>query len=446
MTGGAPQTIVDAIEISRMLGIRYFWVDALCIIQQDQGTDFNAEGGKMLDYYGNSYVTISAAASKSAYDGIFLPRNSLHLSFEFPYTSRSGVAGNLTVFTLNPGKENIQVKYLLLEGENIITRGWTLQERVLSTRNIFYASDQMYYECNVHFLSEDGFDVKGRQSSTNPKTKEIVFLGEKKQNMEEMWDLLVQEYSGRSISYPDENKFIAFGGLAKKFTSLYGGDEYVAGLWRKKLVECLFWSVGFVDDSTKLPAWDNTWPPAKYRAPSWSWACMDCEVLNPDGRIYDPDILYAEVIDYKATPVHKENPYGGITDAYIKLHVPKLLPLEVKTKTDGDGNNVYKWYLSSSWDPNQTMGKISVPDTTVVDYQFSSRQLQKLDIYALVLARDILNSTDGINDVYYFCLLVTDNGHNAYRRLGIVWLDEKALGRHAPQKRPRSNWQDVRLE
>jgi hypothetical protein len=91
-----PQTIVDAIEITRMLGIQYLWVDTFCIVQGDDN-EFHVEGVKMMDYYKNSFVTISTAASTSAYDGIFLPCDPPCFSFETVYTNPHGVTRRMTI-------------------------------------------------------------------------------------------------------------------------------------------------------------------------------------------------------------------------------------------------------------------------------------------------------------------------------------------------------------
>ncbi|KAF8963356.1 heterokaryon incompatibility protein-domain-containing protein [Flammula alnicola] len=129
--GKVPKTIVDAIELTRMLGIQYLWVDALCIIQDD-AADWATESARMADYYGNGYLTITAAASKDAYMGCFLPR-APQSSARFHYITNSGIGGELTVFALPPEKENIQANYVVFEAEPITGRGWTLQERVLTT-------------------------------------------------------------------------------------------------------------------------------------------------------------------------------------------------------------------------------------------------------------------------------------------------------------------------
>ncbi|OAL48110.1 HET-domain-containing protein [Pyrenochaeta sp. DS3sAY3a] len=68
-----PATIRDAVRVARALGMKYLWVDALCIIQ---GTDEHAladwkrESAHMEDVYGNAHVTIVAAASRHCNAGM----------------------------------------------------------------------------------------------------------------------------------------------------------------------------------------------------------------------------------------------------------------------------------------------------------------------------------------------------------------------------------------
>ena len=68
-----PETFRDAIVITRRLGIRYLWIDYLCIIQDDP-QDWEREASKMADVYRNSYLTISAAASADSSSGCFPAR------------------------------------------------------------------------------------------------------------------------------------------------------------------------------------------------------------------------------------------------------------------------------------------------------------------------------------------------------------------------------------
>lgn len=58
----------DAIIVTRWLGIRYLWIDALCIVQDDKG-DWDRQSAKWGDIYANSYLTISATRSVAAGTG-----------------------------------------------------------------------------------------------------------------------------------------------------------------------------------------------------------------------------------------------------------------------------------------------------------------------------------------------------------------------------------------
>lgn len=66
------QTIQDAIDISRALGIRFLYVDALCIIQPEDRNqlDWETESRRMGDYYRRATCTIAAMAATDSSEGI----------------------------------------------------------------------------------------------------------------------------------------------------------------------------------------------------------------------------------------------------------------------------------------------------------------------------------------------------------------------------------------
>lgn len=61
-----PQTIQDAILITRNFNIRYLWIHAICIIQDDE-RDKVAEIRGMGAIYKQSTLTIAAMISETAY-------------------------------------------------------------------------------------------------------------------------------------------------------------------------------------------------------------------------------------------------------------------------------------------------------------------------------------------------------------------------------------------
>jgi hypothetical protein len=72
--GQMPLTFQDAFKVSRALGYQYIWIDALCIIQDDE-QDVQKEMAKMGDIYQNSTVTIFAANGNTTDSGLFVARN-----------------------------------------------------------------------------------------------------------------------------------------------------------------------------------------------------------------------------------------------------------------------------------------------------------------------------------------------------------------------------------
>jgi hypothetical protein len=60
----------DAVRVAETLGLRYLWIDRLCIIQDD-GEDWARESSQMFNIYEGAVLTISADGSTSVWDGIF---------------------------------------------------------------------------------------------------------------------------------------------------------------------------------------------------------------------------------------------------------------------------------------------------------------------------------------------------------------------------------------
>jgi hypothetical protein len=67
-----PQTFKDAIVVTRALGFRFLWIDALCIVQpaaSGNDKDWRTEGPRMGVIYEHSMFTIAATCANSADDG-----------------------------------------------------------------------------------------------------------------------------------------------------------------------------------------------------------------------------------------------------------------------------------------------------------------------------------------------------------------------------------------
>ncbi|KAJ5730254.1 extracellular lipase [Penicillium malachiteum] len=68
-----PKTYADTVRITRSLGVRYLWIDALCIIQEDP-KDWLHEAGCMSDIFWNTTCRIAANEGKDPTEGFFPPK------------------------------------------------------------------------------------------------------------------------------------------------------------------------------------------------------------------------------------------------------------------------------------------------------------------------------------------------------------------------------------
>ncbi|KAK1470407.1 heterokaryon incompatibility protein [Colletotrichum tamarilloi] len=65
-----PPSFQQAVEITRKLGVRYLWIDSLCIIQDDK-IDWEKEAAQMVNVYRNSYATIAVSWSHDSEGGCY---------------------------------------------------------------------------------------------------------------------------------------------------------------------------------------------------------------------------------------------------------------------------------------------------------------------------------------------------------------------------------------
>ena len=130
-----PRTFRDTVTITRGIGIKYIWIDSLCIIQDDED-DWERESGRMERVFSGAYCTIGASSASSSREGFLefrSPRSCVQLQTQS--------AGTLYVC---PAIDDF---HRHVELGQLNRRGWVLQERALSRRSIYFTSTQVYWEC-----------------------------------------------------------------------------------------------------------------------------------------------------------------------------------------------------------------------------------------------------------------------------------------------------------
>ncbi|KAK3316466.1 heterokaryon incompatibility protein-domain-containing protein [Apodospora peruviana] len=268
-----PKTLQDAIIITHRLGLRYVWIDALTIIQDDH-EDWEVEAALMATVYGNAYITIAATASEDCHKGIFAPRT---------VSARNVLVGPLTkdehpkeVDLLCPGKIYARKSWGdMVRWYPLQKRGWTLQEQVLSRRVIQYETHNLVWHCRESRAAESGPKlVRGAFTPLNP----IGFVrppdtpdarGIKR--LSEIWNGFLPSYTERLLTQ-ESDKLPAILGVAKALQTA-GMGRYHVGLWQSDLLTGLTWysEITYPFDGPWKPT--HYRPPA-YRAPTWSWASL----------------------------------------------------------------------------------------------------------------------------------------------------------------------------
>lgn len=325
-----PQSLQDAIKVTTELGVKYIWIDSLCIIQ-DSPSDKAREISQMASVYSNAYVTNCAANAGTCSEGFLKSRGDVNSGLEsslgddlmkMPYKCPNGDLGNILFREESP--------YLSM-WEPISKRAWTLQERLLSPRTLIYGS-RLIWQCHTAQYSDGGiedwmFDVlgsghrrfsSGAFGSTKPTRQTGIDFFSLRQVFQ-VWYNTVQEYTRRELTLSTD-KLPAIAGMAKAFHDITG-DIYLAGLWKSNLAHDLMWSS---NPATKFAT------PSVWRAPSWSWASIDNGVSFD--KITEDSTLLAKVLSCEVTPRSEQAPFGEISHGILEIDSPfkKADPEQVK--------------------------------------------------------------------------------------------------------------------
>lgn len=325
-----PKTFNEAIDVVRSLGMRYLWIDALCIVQ-DSMEDWLHEADLMSKVYRYCFINIAATASESSKGGLYRTRNPQAVRCtELTIQWRSRRNTNFATYTVVP-EPRIWRQNLAKEPMN--TRGWVVQERILSPRTLHFGSKQLFWECREHVTCEtfhrglpaslrnDSFiDIKalelgdetqddrwpavhisqdGGTSTTlmgrvwksiaeefRPIIRQEVTLYATKRSAAVFrdWDTVIELYSAGELSYV-RDKLVAVSGIAGAIAqgaANFQEDNYLAGLWQSSLPCHLLWTTGDVNVARK-----GIWQPkvprritdgGPYIAPSWSWASISGKI------------------------------------------------------------------------------------------------------------------------------------------------------------------------
>ena len=312
-----PKTFQDALSVVGWFGIKYLWIDALCIIQ-DSDDDWTHESGRMRDYYKYSFGTIAATGAFNSSEGLFFDRNP---AFVLPFKAITTWLGREENVEVTAGGSCLEA----LRNEPLNRRGWFLQERFLSPRVLHFGRMQMYWECRTKLSCETWPNIVPRNVYFRSSFA-LISRDAYPKNTRALWRKIVSTYSRMALTRLSD-KCVAFAGIAEEFQAITR-DDYVAGLWRRNLVEELLWTV----DTSQYPK-DSPARTQSYLAPSWSWLSLDRAVVHQDfsfQRTYERADKIA-VISARVESV-TENRFGAVKNGVIGargLLVPAICTADI---------------------------------------------------------------------------------------------------------------------
>lgn len=405
-----PKVFYDAILLTRQLGIKYLWIDALCI-PEAQFDAFARDSAAFASVYLNAYLTVAGTGAEGTSEGLFFPRtNTSYICV--PNQTKNGVRGDLWMHDLPLDKEFIGRPPTILEKEPLCKGVWAFQERVLSKRTVHFASDQIYFEDLKHFRSEDGLLMNESFHSTVK-----VVPNEPEGNGLARWFGILWHYTTCEL-VDASDKLSALSNVASAYSQILE-DEYVAGLWKSHLIECLCWQ------SVKCK------PVTGYRAPSWSWASVDGLVgVGFNSPSWKP---MATVQDTKVELEDDSKPFGKVKSAAITLEA-SMVQLSVSASKGFTGEAMLRIK-----DKEEDEGFHASFDTLSKTHSDVDEILREMELWAVLLAE--LQIGDGYPEgrgvAVYHGIIVTpvEGKKGAMKRIGFILSDPEEIESEYLQKK-----------
>lgn len=341
--GQLPKTYRDAVEVTRRLGIRYLWIDSLCIVQ-DSPEDWQKEVRTMDIVYENAVCSIAATNSRDSHGSLFYDRVPLLVSQSSVLSSWNGQ---------KPTYYKVTVDRVFDEEINLSplnSRAWVVQERLLSPRILHFGPRQLFWECHELLACESSPDgLSGFCGGSNwlrkthDPTDDLIVSPTGDQSAVspyepyQQWLAALEIYTRGGLT-KEKDKLFAISALAKRTREIVK-DDYLAGLWRQCLeYDIIWWVLDTRPDGQQPSTRAKT-----YRAPSWSWASIDIGVQIEFDRGQATTLLL-QVLDAGTTPVTDDDT-GEILDGFLSVQ-SAIQPI---TMDQNDANSMagYQMYVSN---------------------------------------------------------------------------------------------------
>jgi hypothetical protein len=441
-----PETFQDAIQFAASMDeVGYIWIDSLCIIQDDEH-DWTKESADMRLVYGKSFLNLSATSASNSHGGLFKDNN-FELLPEEEVTV--GIEGLPQAYDKKDVPRCFHERSRFFKRQCTVvdasfwnnkvnngpvnTRGWVLQERLMSPRVVHFCHDQVGWECACRDAPKATASCRIHQSKLTAlcsRDKGILeSITQRLLNLQgsvacpplDLWAAIVNAYAKTTVSF-SRDKLVALSGLAE-IMSKETKCNYVAGLWQTDLISQLLWYVEPVFDDHDRSFSNVATFRAEYCAPSWSWAAIDTTSHG---------ITYAKVakqklfvsLDNSHVRTSSDCQFGAVLEARItvrgKLRKAKLVSIP---------NNRFAWRLVDRDDLSAEPHRNVYLDCPLRDADCIDKP--DAHVYVLPIEEEIRNSGT-TRDLHLTCLLLrARKERGTFQRIGVTklspFMDRKAL-------------------
>ncbi|KAI0967821.1 hypothetical protein F4678DRAFT_465083 [Xylaria arbuscula] len=255
-----PATLRDGIFLTRLLGLRYLWIDGLCIIQ-DSAEDVRRENSMVESYIQNAAFVIVAAAGRDSSSGLFHARQQPLLHMDFTQDTAAVGEGTsrekrrATVYLRHPLKTAAEAL-----SETALTRVWMVQEVILARRLLILGTDQIYWHCRTSLRSEGSSLVQQPFLKLLPREQLVSIIPGRNISFFPWYSFIFVYSPAQTVHGLD--RLLAVRVVARYFDRT---SQFAGGLWAEDLQNGLLW---YLDDVMCSERTDI------YVAPSWSWASV----------------------------------------------------------------------------------------------------------------------------------------------------------------------------
>ena len=264
-TASLPKTFAEAAIATERLGFRYLWIDALCIMHDNEQAVLH-EIAQMHRVYSEATLNIAATSSREDASGLIYSRNVAALQPCNVEVNGMGIDDGMYKILRST------IWHDLVDSSPLSRRAWVFQERCLAKRTLHFTRNELLWECQQMCCSE--VFPKGLPATMGPPSshESVEFFNKRIHHQRHgNWHQLVKMYSTKRLTYSSD-KLLAISGLAKQYMARnrLRDQDYLVGMWKPQLPHSLLWRV------------EEGRRPTKYRAPTWAWASIDGEVKYPE--------------------------------------------------------------------------------------------------------------------------------------------------------------------